>query len=138
MTSISLQVTRFGLGVLGRIDADKAGRAAFRIFCRTPSRKPKTKAYAARLEQASNELSQAKRLDLIIDRGLIATYLFEPDVYVGRTSLVVHGWGSRTADMIAIIRELCCAWGTSCLHRPAGAWRIGRPHPQHDTGNRRR
>ena len=106
MTSFSLQVTRFGLGVLGRIDADKAGRAAFRIFCRTPSRKPKTKAYAARLEQASNELSQAKRLDLIIDRGLIATYLFEPDTYVGRTSLVVHGWGSRTADMMTIIREL--------------------------------
>lgn len=106
MTSFSLQVTRFGLGVLGRIDAEKAGRAAFRIFCRTPSRKPKTKAYAARLQKANTELGQAKRLDLIIDRGLIATYLFEPKVPVGRTSLVVHGWGSRTADMMTIIREL--------------------------------
>jgi len=101
-----LQVTRFGLGVLGRIDADKAGRAAFRIFCRTPSRKPKNKAYAARLQKANTELGQAKRLDLIIDRGLVATYLFEPEINVGRTSLVVHGWGSRTADMMTIIREL--------------------------------
>ncbi|WP_273792552.1 alpha/beta fold hydrolase [Brucella anthropi] len=106
MTSFSLKVTRFGLGLLGRIDPNTAGRTAFRIFCRTPSRKPKNKAYAARLQQASNELRQAKRLDLIIDRGFIATYLFEPDVYVGRTSLVVHGWGSRSADMMTIIREL--------------------------------
>lgn len=106
MTSFSLQVTRFGLSVLGRIDPDRAGRAAFRIFCRTPGRKPKTKAYAARLELANRELERAKRLDLIIDRGLIATYLFEPEIPVGRTSLVVHGWGSRTADMMTIIREL--------------------------------
>lgn len=58
MTSFSLQVTRFGLGVLGRIDAEKAGRAAFRIFCRTPSRKPKTKAYAARLQKRTRNLAR--------------------------------------------------------------------------------
>ncbi len=106
MTSLSLQITRFGLGVLGRIDPERAGRAAFTVFCRTPSRKPKSKAYAARLQRATGELERARRLDLIIDRGLVATYLFEPDRYAERTSLVVHGWGSRTADMMVIIREL--------------------------------
>lgn len=78
MATLSLQVTRFGLGVLGHIAPERAGRAAFKIFCRTPSRKPKTKAYAEKLQQTSEELLKAKRLDLIIDRGVVATYLFEP------------------------------------------------------------
>jgi len=109
MATLSLQVTRFGLGVLGHFAPEHAGRAAFKIFCRTPSRKPKTKAYAEKLQQTSEELLKAKRLDLIIDRGVVATYLFEPAGMARqsvRTSLVVHGWGSRSADMMAIISAL--------------------------------
>jgi len=108
MTPFVFQVTRLGFDIYGRVAPKQAGRAAFRLFCRTPARKPKTKSHAEKLARAEAKMRKARRLDLAIDRGIFASHLFEPDrpSPSGRTSLVVHGWGSRTADMLAIIDAL--------------------------------
>ncbi|PYE88272.1 alpha/beta fold hydrolase [Phyllobacterium leguminum] len=106
MAPFVLQVTRLGFEVYGRIAPKRAGRAAFNLFCRTPGRKPKTKSYAEKLARAEARMRKARRLDLTIDRGMFTSYLFEPDKPSGGTSLVVHGWGSRAADMLAIVDAL--------------------------------
>ncbi|KXF76963.1 hypothetical protein ATN84_13280 [Paramesorhizobium deserti] len=108
MTPFVFQVTRLGFDIYGRVAPKQAGRAAFRLFCRTPDRKPKTKSHAEKLARAEAKMRKARRLDLAIDRGLFTSHLFEPDKPTpsARTSLVVHGWGSRTADMLAIIDAL--------------------------------
>lgn len=108
MAPFALQVTRLGFGIYGRIAPKRAGRAAFKLFCRTPARKPKTKSYASRLALAEPKLARAQRLDIATDRGMFTSYLFEPEkpVPAGTTSLVVHGWGSRAADMLALVDRL--------------------------------
>ncbi|GAB1582304.1 alpha/beta fold hydrolase [Phyllobacterium phragmitis] len=108
MTPFVFQVTRLGFDLYGRVAPKQAGRAAFRLFCRTPARKPKTRSHAEKLARAEAKMRKAHRLDLAIDRGMFTSHLFEPDrpSPSGRISLVVHGWGSRTADMLAIIDAL--------------------------------
>ncbi|RCS25303.1 alpha/beta hydrolase [Phyllobacterium salinisoli] len=108
MTPFIFQVTRLGFDIYGRIAPRRAGRAAFKLFCRTPARKPKSKSHAEKLARAEAKVAKARRLDLAIDRGMFVSHLFEPvkPAPSGRISLVVHGWGSRTADMLAIIDAL--------------------------------
>ncbi|MBC2886454.1 alpha/beta hydrolase [Ochrobactrum sp. CM-21-5] len=112
MTSFALQVTRFGFAVLGRLAPGRAGKLAFWLFCRTPSRRPKTKAHAKTLARAEQEMRTAQYLDLCIHKGTVACYRFIPENPNGKTSLVVHGWGSRTADMLVIIKGLLQAGDT--------------------------
>jgi pimeloyl-ACP methyl ester carboxylesterase len=108
MAPFLFKVTRLGFNIYGRVAPKRAGCAAFRLFCRTPDRKPKTKAYAEKLALAESKVAQAQRLDLATERGLFTTYLFEPENprVDASISLVVHGWGSRAADMIGIIEAL--------------------------------
>ncbi|PRD41527.1 alpha/beta hydrolase [Phyllobacterium phragmitis] len=108
MTPFVFQVTRLGFDIYGRVAPKRAGRAAFKLFCRTPARKPKTKSHAEKLARAEAKVAKARRLDLAIDRGMFTSHLFEPDKPSpsGRISLVVHGWGSCTADMLAIVDAL--------------------------------
>ncbi|WP_420962218.1 alpha/beta fold hydrolase [Brucella sp. IR073] len=106
MAPFAFKITRLGFDLYGRVAPRRAGRAAFRLFCRTPGRKPKTKAHAEKLALAEPKLCAARRLDLTTDRGGFTTYLFEPARPAGGTSLVVHGWGSRAAEMMTIIDAL--------------------------------
>lgn len=114
MTSLRLHVTRFGFSLLERVSPQRAGHLAFQLFCRTPSRKPKNRAHATVLQRAERQLFAAERLDLRIFNGLVATYLFRPtpERSTGRVSLVVHGWGSRTGDMLTVINSLTQAGET--------------------------
>ncbi|MGH6760180.1 MAG: alpha/beta fold hydrolase [Phyllobacterium sp.] len=102
-----LKVIRLGFGILEHFSPQRAGRLAFYLFCRTPSRKPKNQVHARSLQQTDLALSKVQRLDLRIAAGSVATYFFEPrGIPTDRVSLVVHGWGSRSGDMLALINSM--------------------------------
>ncbi|MBP1850956.1 alpha/beta fold hydrolase [Rhizobium halophytocola] len=94
MASFWLKVTRIGFGGLGKISPRAAGRLAFFLFCRTPSRKPKGEKAAAVLASGRARLSGAQHAMVTVPGGEIATYRLTTGLKAPKI-LVVHGWGSR-------------------------------------------
>lgn len=120
MPSLSQKVIHFGFDVAGRIAPVTTGRAAFRLFATTPSRKPGSVKARAALEEAQPLMAQAKRLDLPINNSRIATWHFPAEGKgTGETVLVTHGWGARTEHMLDIITALRRAgWSVVALDLP--------------------
>jgi pimeloyl-ACP methyl ester carboxylesterase len=109
MAPIALQVTRAGFSVLGRVSPTLAGKAAFRLFCHTPSRRVHSEKERTVLAAASRRMETATRADLTVPGGTIASYRFPaaerngPQDDVAGPVLVVHGWASRSEHMMAVI-----------------------------------
>lgn len=100
MPSFALKVTRSGLSGLGRLSPKLAGKAAFRLFCLTPSRRPRgAKATAAYME-GRRRLFAAEQFMLSFPGGRATAYRFNGGAKGPRKRyLVVHGWGSSSEYM---------------------------------------
>lgn len=97
MPSFPLKVTRLAFAQLEKASPALAGRIAFELFCRTPSRRPKGAKAKQVFMVGRNRLRQAETVRLALSRGMAAAHLL-PTETVGKNGhriLVVHGWGSR-------------------------------------------
>ncbi|WP_047455260.1 alpha/beta hydrolase [Rhizobium rhizogenes] len=100
MPSFALKVTRLGLSSLGRVSPRLAGRAAFKLFCLTPSRRPQgAKAKAAHAEGRAR-LASTEAIILSFPGGRAMAHRFNGGAKGRRARyLVVHGWGSSSEYM---------------------------------------
>ncbi|MGX5668524.1 alpha/beta hydrolase [Rhizobium daejeonense] len=106
MPSFAIKVTRAGFSVLGRVSPDIAARLAFRLFCVTPSRKPKGDKAKAVFAAGERRLSLAERITLPTSSGFVCAYRLSSREAAPRRVLVVHGWGARVEYMMDIASGL--------------------------------
>ncbi|MBX5185457.1 alpha/beta fold hydrolase [Rhizobium sp. NZLR5] len=108
MANFARKVTRLGFSLLQAVSPDLAGRAAFLLFCRTPSPRPKgAKAKAAHAAGAAR-LDGAERFTLRLAGGA-KTHAYRLNGGArGRRKryLVTHGWGSSTEYMAELVSML--------------------------------
>lgn len=109
MPSFVLKVTRLGLSGLSRVSPQLAGKAAFKLFCLTPSRRPQgAKAKAAYVEGRAR-LSSSEEIMLSFRGGRAMAYRFNGGAKGRRRRyLVVHGWGSSseyTSELAAFLAD---------------------------------
>lgn len=108
MPSFAAKVTRFGFSALTSLSPSVASRAAWALFCRTPSRRPKGGKAKSAFASGALLLSQAEKLT--VGRGaekVGVQRLLSPDCSAPRI-LVIHGWGSRAeylAELAVGLRE---------------------------------
>jgi pimeloyl-ACP methyl ester carboxylesterase len=103
MANFAIKVIRFGFAGLGTISPDAAARMAFRLFCLTPSRRPKGE--KARLMHAAGrrKLAGAQKIPFAVGPSTVMAYRLNGDGKPGRKRfLVVHGWGSGVAYISAL------------------------------------
>lgn len=115
MANFVLKVTRLGFS-LQAVSPGLAGKAAFRLFCRTPSARPKgEKAKAAHLA-GSARLSGAERFTLTLAGGRRAHAYRLNGGALGRRKryLVTHGWGS-SAEYMADLVSMLAATGAEVV-----------------------
>lgn len=100
MPSFALKVTRSGLSGLGRLSPQLAGKAAFRLFCLTPSRRPLGSKAKAAHKEGQERLVPAEQFMLPFPGGRAMAYRFNGGAKGARKRyLVVHGWGSSSEYM---------------------------------------
>lgn len=100
MPSFALKVTRSGLSGLGRLSPKLAGKAAFRLFCLTPSRRPRGSKAKAAYREGRQRLFEAEQFMLPFPGGRAMAYRFNGGAKGPRKRyLVVHGWGSSSEYM---------------------------------------
>ena len=97
MPSFPLKVTRLAFAQLEKVSPTVAGRIAFELFCRTPSRRPKGDKAKKVFIVGRSRLRQASTVRLALTRGMAAAHHLcsGPESGNGARFLVVHGWGSR-------------------------------------------
>jgi pimeloyl-ACP methyl ester carboxylesterase len=129
MPSFPLKVTRLAFAQLEKLLPGVAGRIAFELFCRTPSRKPKGAKARQVFMVGRNRLRQATLVRLALSRGMAAAHHLPAEGKADRRRiLVVHGWGSR-AEYLSDL-----AWGL----RQTGADVIVLDLPGHGASSGRR
>lgn len=105
MASIGLKVIRGVFGAAEHIAPRITGRAAFELFCRTPSAKALTDGERRAIGRAAEFMTEARHHRLKTKTGCVMVHEFRPEP--GRaplgTVLVVHGWRSRTEYMRPLI-----------------------------------
>ncbi|MBY4588948.1 alpha/beta hydrolase [Rhizobium redzepovicii] len=108
MANFALEVTRLGFSALQAISPDLAGRAAFRLFCRTPSPRPKGARAKAAHAAGAARLAGAERFTLKIAAGAKAhAYRLNGGALGKRQRLLVtHGWGSSAEYMAEVVSML--------------------------------
>ncbi len=108
MASFPLTVIRSAFRVADPIIPQIAGRAAFELFCRTPHPDRVSKKERRALEQAAPFMAEARQHRLTTRSGCIMAHDFRPPEGVERqrTTLVIHGWHSRTDHMAALVDAL--------------------------------
>jgi pimeloyl-ACP methyl ester carboxylesterase len=97
MPSFPLKVTRLAFAQLEKLSPAVAGRIAFELFCRTPSRRPKGAKAKQVFLMGRSRLRQSQTVRLALSRGMAAAHQLPADA-AGENAqriLVVHGWGSR-------------------------------------------
>lgn len=110
MPSFPLKVTRLAFAQLETVSPRLAGRLAFELFCRTPSRRPKGGKAKQVFFAGRNRLRQAAVVRLALNRGMAAAHHLPAEASGGETRrvLIVHGWGSRAeylTDLALGIRQ---------------------------------
>ncbi|MBB4440618.1 MULTISPECIES: alpha/beta hydrolase [Rhizobium] len=108
MANFALNVTRLGFSALQAVSPDLAAKAAFQLFCRTPSARPKgTKSKLAHAAGAAR-LVGAERFALRLAGGRQAhAYRLNGGARGKRKRyLVTHGWGSSAAYMAELVSML--------------------------------
>jgi pimeloyl-ACP methyl ester carboxylesterase len=107
MASFPFSVIRGVFALAEHVAPRLTGRAAFELFCRTPNPSKVTARERQIIDQAQDFIAEARLHHLPAASGCVAAYDFRP--VSGRffsTILVVHGWGSRTEHMRALIDGL--------------------------------
>ncbi|OWV71063.1 hydrolase [Rhizobium sp. R634] len=108
MANFALKVIRLGFSGLQAVSPTLAGRAAFQLFCRTPSPRPKGgKAKAAHAAGAAR-LQGAERFVLKLSGGAKAHAYRLNGGALGKRKryLVTHGWGSSAVYMADLVSML--------------------------------
>ncbi|WP_377275027.1 alpha/beta hydrolase [Rhizobium sp. R86522] len=110
MPSFPLKVTRLAFAQLEKVSPTVAGRIAFELFCRTPSRRPKGDKARQVFIAGRSRLRQASTVRLALTRGMAAAHHLSSQSGSGSAPrfLVVHGWGSRAeylSEMALGLRE---------------------------------
>ena len=105
MASIGVKVMRGVFGVAEHIAPGLAGRAAFELFCRTPSPKAMSDGEKRAVKRAASFMDEARHHRLRTASGCFTLHEFRPRqgrAHAGAV-LVLHGWRSRTEYMKALI-----------------------------------
>ncbi|PDT03365.1 alpha/beta hydrolase [Rhizobium chutanense] len=108
MANFALEVTRLGFSALQAVSPDLAGKAAFRLFCRTPSPRPKGEKAKAAHAAGVIRLAGVERFVLRLAGGAKAHAYRLNGGAIGQRKryLVTHGWGSSAVYMAELISML--------------------------------
>ncbi|WP_026623011.1 pimeloyl-ACP methyl ester carboxylesterase [Ensifer sp. WSM1721] len=107
MAPFANKVIRLSLKAVSTVSAEAAGRTAFWIFCRTPSRKPRNGKEAALLKAAAPVMARSRRVTLSFAGGwLVARHFERLPGGSGPRVLLAHGWGSRSDYLATMIESL--------------------------------
>ncbi|WP_434734045.1 lysophospholipase [Rhizobium sp. YTUHZ044] len=108
MANFALKVTRVGFRLLQTISPRLAGRAAFLLFCRTPSRRPTGEKAKAAYAAGAARLAGAERFVLRLAGGAKAHAYRLNGGPIGQRKryLVTHGWGSSAVYMTDLVSVL--------------------------------
>lgn len=108
MASFVIAVTRLAVKCVSAFSPEAAGRMAFRLFSVTPSRKPSSGKEKAALAAAKPVMAKAGAVTLSFAGGWIVARHFEADSdrNTPKRILLVHGWGSRSDYLAAMIEGL--------------------------------
>ena len=110
MASFATKVIRLSLKAVSAISPAAAGELAFRIFCLTPSRKPKNGKERALLKAAAPLMEKSQSVTLSFAGGWVfARYFRRRGGRKGPRVLLTHGWGSRSDYLAALIDGLLTA-----------------------------
>lgn len=107
MANFALEVTRLGFSLMQSVSPRLAGEAAFRLFCRTPSARPKGEKARAAHAAGAAKLAEAERFLLSVEGKRAHAYRLNGGA-LGRRKryLVTHGWGSGMAYMADLVTML--------------------------------
>jgi len=107
MANFALEVTRLGFSLMQSVSPRLAGEAAFRLFCRTPSARPKGEKARAAHAAGAAKLADAERFLLPVEGKRAHAYRLNGGA-LGRRKryLVTHGWGSGMAYMADLVTML--------------------------------
>jgi pimeloyl-ACP methyl ester carboxylesterase len=107
MAKFALEVTRLGFSLMQAVSPRLAGEAAFRLFCRTPSARPKGEKAKAAHAAGLAKLAGAERFLLPVEGSQAHAYRLNGGA-LGRRKryLVTHGWGSGMAYMADLVMTL--------------------------------
>ncbi|OBZ92328.1 hydrolase [Pararhizobium polonicum] len=108
MASFAIEVTRLGLKCVSAFSPQAAGRLVFRLFSLTPSRKASNAKEKAALAAAVPVMARARPVTLSYAGGWVMARHFEAraEQGAGKRILLVHGWGSRSDYLAAMIEGL--------------------------------
>lgn len=110
MASFATKVIRLSLKAVSAISPAAAGELAFRIFCLTPSRKPKSDKERALLNAAAPLMEESRKVTLSFAGGWVfARHFRRRGGGSGPRVLLTHGWGSRSDYLAAMIDGLLTA-----------------------------
>lgn len=105
MASFGLKVIRGVFGAAEHVAPGLTGRAAFELFCRTPSPRKLSEGERRAVDRAADFMAGARHHRLKTRTGCVMVHEFRPEP--GRaalgTVLVIHGWRSRTEYMRSLI-----------------------------------
>lgn len=95
-----------GTPTLAHLPAAVAGDMAFRIFCTPELSQHRTSEHHQLTERARFHLRHARWEWVATPAGEIQAYVFEPDAAARGVVLLVHGWTSEAAFMMAFVEPL--------------------------------
>lgn len=129
MASFGLKVIRGVFGAAEHVVPRLSGRAAFELFCRTPSVKALSDGERRAVDRAAGFMAEARHHRLKTKKGCVMVHEFRPEP--GRASagtvLVIHGWRSRTEYMRALIEGFRNAgYRVASLDLPGHGQSLGR------------
>ncbi|MGX9144527.1 alpha/beta hydrolase [Mesorhizobium sp. 128a] len=129
MASFGLKVIRGVFGAAEHVAPRLSGRAAFELFCRTPSVKALSDGERRAVDRAAGFMAEARHHRLKTRNGCVMVHEFRPEP--GRASagtvLVIHGWRSRTEYMRALIEGFRGAgYRVASLDLPGHGQSLGR------------
>jgi pimeloyl-ACP methyl ester carboxylesterase len=108
MPNFALKVTRLGFSLLQSVSPLLSGKAAFRLFCRTPSAKPQGEKAKTAHAAGAAKLAGAERIEVRLADGRRAHAYRLNGGAIGKREryLVTHGWGSSMEYMADLIETL--------------------------------
>ncbi|MCK8778663.1 alpha/beta hydrolase [Rhizobium sp. NTR19] len=103
MAKFGLKVIRFGFASLGPLYPRLAASLAFKLFCLTPSRRPKGHKAAAMQAEGLRKLASARKIPFQAGRSTVMSYHLNTETGARKPRwLVVHGWGSNAAYIASL------------------------------------
>ena len=97
MASFATKVIRLSLKAVSTVSPEAAGRMAFQIFCRTPSRKPKNGKEKAVLRSATPIIAQSRTVTLSFAGGWVVARHFHHALAQADRGFCSHMDGDRGA-----------------------------------------